>query len=70
MESSAAQKILDSMKDEKNIRLEIRELIARVESISKPSLLAVLNGIVEYAENKYKRQEELLNVLRSINKKE
>lgn len=70
MATEATQQILNTIESEESIRKEIDSILLRSRTVSKPNFMAILSAVVDHADKKYKRQEELLEVLRSINKKE
>ena len=68
--TSATVHLIQTIQNESEIRKEIDAILQKSKTLSKPTFKGVLLAIVDHADKKYKRQEELLEVLRSINRKE
>ncbi len=60
---------LDIVKTDIEIRKEIDEMLIKSRTLSTPDFMTVLREIVRFAEERYNRQESLLNVLKTLNKK-
>ena len=67
--ATAAQEIVSKIAEDKNTRQEIEDLLMRSRSMSKPSFMAILGSIVQYAEKRLQHQENLLKAMKEINAK-